>query len=83
MTDNPEHIAREARSGAYYIVRYLPPKAAGFGEIAFAFSTNGPVDMDTVRTLFPERLIEPGFYSLMKATGSTFSSILQETHSGR
>jgi hypothetical protein len=60
-------------SAAYYIVRYLPPKAAGFGEIAFAFSASGEVTMGTVRTLYPAKMCEPGFYSLMRATGETFT----------
>lgn len=57
----------------YYVIRYLPPKAAGYGEVTFAFSTAAPITMDDARTLYPEQFCAPGFYSLMQATGETYT----------
>lgn len=60
-------------SRVYYVIRYLPPKAVGFGEVAFAFSANWPTTMDDARMMFADVFAEPGFYSLMTATGETFT----------
>lgn len=57
----------------YYLVRYLPPKGSGMGEIAFAVSTSALLTLEDLQTERPDQFVAPGFYSLMKATGETLT----------
>lgn len=55
----------------FYVVRYLPPKEVGEGEIVFAVSTTKRSEEEEEETLarlretYPEKFEEPGFYHLL------------------
>jgi hypothetical protein len=66
----------------YYLIRYLPPKTIGTGEIVFGFShgeylrgekrdTN--LTLEDVKEMYPDKFETKGFYTLMKGTGETLT----------
>lgn len=57
--------------GGVYLVRYLPPKQAGYGQIVHAISTNYTMTMEAYRSAHPEVFAEPGFYTLMLSADDT------------
>lgn len=54
---------------SFYVLRYLPPKTFGNGEIALTFSTEGEPTLELIQGQYPDAFAKPGFYTLMKGTG--------------
>ena len=52
----------------FYVVRYLPPKTFGDGEITLSVSVDGTATLEMLRGRFPDAFERDGVYTLAMST---------------
>ncbi len=60
-------IAEPGKPQVYWVVRYLPSRQVGEGDILFTICSTGDVTLAKLREAYPHVFEQRGFYSLMRS----------------